>query len=65
MTPAWGQRQEAWLRDCIVTPGVFASIVDCLCDFVVPHQHALETEARKRHVHLSGRSPVSPGRQEC
>jgi transposase-like protein len=52
MTPAWAQRQEALLRDCIVSPGVFESIVDRLCDFVVPYQHALETEARKRHVHL-------------
>jgi SRSO17 transposase len=52
MTPAWAQRQEALLRDCIVSPDVFESIVDRLCDFVVPFQHALETEARKRHVHL-------------
>ncbi len=52
MTPAWAQRQEALLSDCIVSPDVFASIVDRLCDFVVPYQHALETEAGKRHVHL-------------
>src|SRR4029453_9694464 len=52
MTSAWAQRQEALLRDCIVSPDVFASIVDRLCDFVVPYQHALETEAGKRHVHL-------------
>src|SRR5712691_3475549 len=52
MTPAWAQRQEAWLSDGIVSPGVFESIVDRLCDFVVPSQHALETEAGKRHVHL-------------
>src|ERR1043166_10126798 len=52
MRPAWTQRQEALLRDCIVSPDVFESIVDRLCDFVVPYQHALETEARKRHVHL-------------
>ena len=53
MTPLWAQRQEALLRDCIVSPDVFASLVDRLCDFVVPYQHALETEASKRHVHLS------------
>src|SRR6266446_9288067 len=35
-----------------VSPDVFASIVARLCDFVVPYQHALETEAGKRHVHL-------------
>jgi len=52
MRPAWTQRQEALLRDCIVSPDVFESIVDRLCDFVVPFQHVLETEARKRHVHL-------------
>jgi len=51
MTPAWAQRQEALLSDCIVSPDVFESIVDRLCDFVVPYQHALETEAGKRHVH--------------
>ena len=51
MTPAWAQRQEALLSDCLVSPDVFASIVDRLCEFVVPYQHALETEAGKRHVH--------------
>ena len=40
------------MSDCIVSPDVFASMVDRLCDFVVPYQHALETEAGKRHVHL-------------
>src|SRR4029453_13649240 len=52
MTSAWAQRQEALLRDCIVSPDVFESIVDRLGAFVVPYQHALETEAGKRHVHL-------------
>src|SRR5215470_16212957 len=52
MTPAWAQRQEALLRDCIVSPDVFASIVDRLCDFVAPYQHCLETEAGQRNVHL-------------
>jgi len=52
MTPAWAQRQADLLSDCIVSPDVFASIVDHLCDFVVPYQHALETEAGKRHLHL-------------
>ena len=35
-----------------LSPDVFASIVDRLCDFVVPYQHALETEAGKRNLHL-------------
>src|SRR5262244_2974103 len=52
MTRAWAQRQAELLHDCIVSPDVFASMVDRLCDFVVPYQHALETEAGKRHVHL-------------
>jgi SRSO17 transposase len=52
MTPAWAQRHEALLRDCIVSPAVFASMVDRLGDFVVPYQHALETEASKRPMHL-------------
>jgi SRSO17 transposase len=52
MTPAWAQRQAELLSDCIVSPDVFASMVDRLCDFVVPYQHALATEAGKRHVPL-------------
>ena len=52
MTPAWAQRQEELLRDCIVSPDVFHSLVDRLCDFVVPYQRVLETEAGQRNVHL-------------
>src|SRR5919198_4514002 len=52
MTPAWTQRQEALLRDCIVSPEVFDHMVERLRAFVVPYQHALETEAGKRNVHL-------------
>ena len=52
MTPAWALRQEALLRDCIVSPDVFDHVVDRLRDFVGPYQHALETEAGKRNVHL-------------
>ncbi len=52
MTPAWAQRQEELLGDCIVSPDVFQHMVDRLGDFVVPYQHALETEASGRHVHL-------------
>jgi hypothetical protein len=53
MTPAWAQRQADLLRDCLVSPDVFHSIVDRLCDFVVPYQHALETEAGQRNMRLS------------
>jgi SRSO17 transposase len=52
MTPAWAQRQEALLGDCIVSPDVFDHMVDRLRDFVVPYQHALEAEAGQHHVHL-------------
>ena len=52
MTPAWAQRQEELLSDCIVSPEVFDHMVDRLRDFVVPYQQALETEAGQRNVHL-------------
>jgi SRSO17 transposase len=52
MTPVWAQRQAELLSDCIVSPDVFESMVDRLGDFVVPYQHALETKAGKRHMHL-------------
>ena len=52
MTPAWAQRQEELLSDCLVSPDVFNHMVDRLGDFVVPYQHALETEAGQRNVHL-------------
>ncbi len=53
MTLAWAQRQEELLSDCIVFPDVFNPIVDRLGEFAVPYQHALETEAGQRNVHLS------------
>jgi SRSO17 transposase len=53
MPPAWAQRPEALLRDCIVSPDVCASMVDRLGDFVAPDQHCLETEAGQRNMHLS------------
>jgi SRSO17 transposase len=52
MTPAWAQRQEALLSDCIVSPDVFNHMVDRLGDFAMPSQHAVETEAGQRSVHL-------------
>ncbi len=52
MTPAWAQRQEELLSDCVVSPDVFTHMVDHLRDFVRPYQHALETEAGKRNVYL-------------
>ena len=35
MTPAWAQRQEELLSDCVVFPDVFDHMVDGLRDFVV------------------------------
>ena len=52
MTPAWAQRQKALLHDCVVSPDVFYHMGDRLGDFVAPYQHALETEAGQRNVHL-------------
>ena len=52
MTPVWVQRQEALLSDCLVSPEVFDHMVERLRDFAVPYQHALETEAGQRNVHL-------------
>ena len=52
MTPAWAQRREELLSDCIVFPDVFNHIVDRLGAFVVPYQQALATEAGQRNVHL-------------
>ena len=40
------------MSDCVVFPDVFDHMVDRLRDFVVPYQHALETEASQRNVHL-------------
>jgi hypothetical protein len=37
MTFAWVQRQEALLRDCVVSPDVFTHMVDHLRDFVRPY----------------------------
>jgi len=36
----------------MVSPDVFQQMVDRLGEFVVPYQHALETEAGQRNVHL-------------
>src|SRR5512145_1222581 len=52
MHPMWAQRREEVLSDCIVSPDVFTQIMARLDEFVVPYQHALETEAGQRNVHL-------------
>src|SRR5712691_4731972 len=52
MRAVWAQRQAELLNDCVVSPDVFDHMIDRLCDFVVPYQHCLETEAGKRNVHL-------------
>src|SRR5262249_17778051 len=63
MTPAWPQRREEILSDCLVSPDVFKQMVERLGEFVVPYQHALETEASKRnmHLYLQGRLSHVPG----
>ena len=37
MTPAWAQRREEILSDCLVSPDVFHQMVDRLGEFVVPY----------------------------
>src|SRR6266446_1859957 len=50
MSTVWAQRREELLSDCIVSPDVFTQMVDRLGAFVVPYQHALETEAGPHHM---------------
>src|SRR4030095_1618499 len=52
MTPAWAQRREEMLSDCLVSPDVFTPMVDRLGEFIVPYQQALETEADQHPMHL-------------
>jgi len=52
MTPAWAQRREALLSDCLVSPDVFPQMLDRLGEFVVPYQRALESEAAHYPMHL-------------
>jgi hypothetical protein len=53
MTRAWAPRQAALGSDCSVAPHVLAALVDRLCDFVGPSQHALEPAAGQRPGPLS------------
>src|SRR3989475_7836062 len=52
MIPAWAQRREEMLSDCLVSPDVFNQMVDRLGEFVVPYQQALVTEADQHPMHL-------------
>jgi SRSO17 transposase len=52
MMTVWAQRREEMLSDCLVSPDVFHQMVDRLGEFVVPYQHALETETGQHHMHL-------------
>ena len=52
MTPAWAQRREEMLSDCLVSPDVFTQMVDRLGEFVVPYRQALETVADPHPMHL-------------
>jgi len=52
MTPAWAQRREAWLSDCLVSPDIFHQRLDRLGTFVVPYQRALASEAAHHTMHL-------------
>ena len=52
MMTVWAQRREEMLSDCLVSPDVFHQMVDRLGEFVVPYQHALETETGQHPMHL-------------
>jgi SRSO17 transposase len=52
MSTVWAQRREDLVSDCLVSPDVFHQMLDRLCAFVVPYQHALETETGQRDMHL-------------
>src|SRR5712692_10643642 len=52
MHTVWAQRREEVLSDCLVSPDVFNQMVDRLGAFVVPYQHALETEAGPHYMHF-------------
>ena len=52
MSTVWAQRREELLSDCLVSPDVFTQMVDRLGAFVVPYQHALETEAGPHYMHF-------------
>ena len=51
MSTMWAQRREELLSDCLVSPEVFTPLLDRLGAFVVPYQHALETETDQHHMH--------------
>src|SRR5712692_4804932 len=52
MTPAWAQRREALLSDCLVSPDVFHQMLDRLGEFVVPYQRARASEAAHHPMQL-------------
>src|SRR5256885_13689668 len=62
MSTVWAQRREELLSDCIVSPDVFTQMVDRLGAFVVPYQHALETEAGSHYMHFYRIFPPLLGR---
>src|SRR5919198_925586 len=64
MTPAWAQRREALLSDCLVSPDIFHQMLDRLGEFVVPYQRALASEAAHHplHLYLQGLLSHLPGK---
>src|SRR5215218_9272298 len=52
MVTGWARLREELLNDCIVSLEVFTLLIDRLGEFVVPYQHALETETGQRNLHL-------------
>src|SRR4030095_12845186 len=52
MTPAWVQRREALLSDCLVSPDVLHQMPDRLGELIIPYQRALASEAAHHPMHL-------------
>ena len=60
MTPAWAQRREELLSDCIVSPDVFNPMIERLAEFVAPYQQVLEIEALQHPMYLYLQGLLSP-----
>ena len=65
MTPAWAQRQEALLRDCIVSPDVFDHMVERLRDFAFDSFGSVSVLMNNAAISGTGRSEERRVGKEC
>ena len=54
MTAVWALRHEDLVRACVVSPHMFAPLVDRLCDVVAPFQYCLQTEVSQDNLTRRG-----------